>query len=229
MQRQEILERLEAMAQEKFRTQTLIPGRRKAIGVSNPDMRRLAKQIAADDPFGFLESNPQEYFEEQMLYAFVLGCAKGDFERKLKLFTRQFSNISDWACTDALCNDMKDIRKHREETLKAITPYVSSHNEFEVRCVAVTLLSHYVTEDYRDTVAELLPKLDTSDYYAMMGTAWAAAELVCRYPQYGIGFIGKRLLDERTHNRAIQKACESFRVSDEDKIILRKMKIQPLG
>lgn len=205
-------------------TEKLVPGSQNVLGIRLPALRKLAKQIVADHPRMYLEQNPQEYYEERLLQCFVLGYMRDDFDVLLSWFLREIPYVDNWAVNDALCMDFKVCRRHRPETLAAIEPLFSSHREFEVRVAAVMLLCHFVTPEYVQTVMQVLDRLDTGAYYAHMGVAWAAAEVVVKFPERGISWLQTCRLDEKTRRMAIRKALESFRVSAEDKEILRSLR-----
>ena len=226
MTTQEIRAQLAALGGDNPVADATIPNKSISFGVRVPDLRNLAKRIAKEDYKGFLDSGAREYFDEQMLRAYVIGYAKDDFDTLLGYFTAEIPYVHDWAVNDALCSSFKHAKKHREQTLKALEPYITSHNEFECRVVAVTLLAQFMDGEYLSVVEDILEKLDTTGYYAMMGVAWAAAEIVCRFPEEGMAFMERTTLDDRTFGKAVQKACESFRVSDEDKERLRRLKAE---
>ncbi len=211
-------------ADQKAFTEKLVPGAENVLGIRLPELRKLAKRIAAEDPRHYLENNPQEYHEERLLQCFTLGAMKDDFDYLLGQFMAQVPRVDNWAVNDALCMEFKVCRRHREQTLAALTPLFTSHREFEVRVAAVMLLCHFVTPEYVQTVTRILEELDTTKYYAMMGVAWAAAEVVVKFPALGIPYLETCRLDGRTRRKAIQKALESFRVSPEDKAALRALR-----
>ena len=226
---QEIRAELAAHGGDNPVADATIPNKSKSFGVRVPDLRALAKRIAKEDHRGFLDSGVREYFDEQMLRAYVIGYAKDDFDTLLSYFIGEIPYVHDWAVNDALCSSFKQAKKHRDTVLDALMPYITSHNEFECRVVAVTLLAQFMDEEYIPKVEEILEKLDTSGYYSMMGVAWAAAEIVCKFPDEGMAFMGRTTLDARTYSKAVQKACESYRVSDENKEALRRMKAERMG
>lgn len=207
-------------------TRMIVPGSQNVLGVRLPALRKLAKTILRDDPRAYLRANPQEYYEERLLQCFVLGGMKGDFPDLLDQFRAEIPYVDNWAVNDALCMDFKICRKHREETWAALEPLFGSHQEFEVRGAAVMLLCHFVTEDYVERVLSVLDRMDTSSYYAMMGVAWAVAEVVVRFPDLGIDYLNGCRLDARTKRKAIQKALESYRISAADKETLRAIRAE---
>ena len=207
-------------------TKKIVPGSQNVLGIRLPDLRKLAKQIVRGNPRVYLESNPQEYYEERLLQCFVLGGMKDDFSYLLSRFQKEIPYVDNWAVNDALCMDFKICRKHREETWQALEPLFHSHDEFEVRVAAVMLLCHFVTEDYLGKVIAALDGMDTSAYYAMMGVAWAVSEIVIKCPKEGIDYLKTCHLDAKTKRKAIAKSLESYRVSEEDKAILRSVRAE---
>ncbi len=207
-------------------TKMIVPGSQNVLGIRLPDLRKLARQIIRGNPREYLRSNPQEYYEERLLQCFVLGGMKDDFSYLLNEFQKEIPFVDNWAVNDALCMDFKICRKHREETWRAIKPLFRSHQEFEVRVAAVMLLCHFVTEDCLEQVISALDGMDTSAYYAMMGVAWAVSEIVIKFPDAGIDYLKNCHLDAKTKRKAIAKSLESFRVSAEDKEILRAIRAE---
>ncbi len=205
-------------------TKKIVPGSQNVLGIRLPDLRKLAKQIVRGNPREYLEANPQQYYEERLLQCFVLGGMKDDFSYLLNEFRKEIPFVDNWAVNDALCMDFKICRKHREETWRAIEPLFDSHQEFEVRVAAVMLLCHFVTEDCLGEVISALDKMDTSAYYAMMGVAWAVSEIVIKFPEAGIDYLKTCHLDAKTKRKAIAKSLDSYRVSEEDKAILRAIR-----
>ena len=205
-------------------TRMIVPGSQNVLGIRLPALRKLAKTILRDDPQAYLRANPQEYYEERLLQCFVLGGMKDDFSYLLEQFLAEIPYVDNWAVNDALCMDFKICRKHREETWKALAPLFGSHREFEVRVAAVMLLCHFVTEDDVERVLSVLDRMDTSAYYAMMGVAWAVAEVIVRFPKTGIDYLTVCHLDGKTKRKAIQKSLESYRISAADKETLRAIR-----
>ena len=102
--------------------------------------------------------------------------------------------------------------------------YLSGDKEFYQRFALTTLLHFYVDEKYADLIFRSVQKGNTNYYYVHMAAAWLIAEMLVKYYDTAKNFLLKNLLDKKTHNKAIQKACESFRLSDEQKIYLKGIK-----
>ncbi len=198
----------------------LDPSIHKVYGLTIPELRKLSKEIYNDDPILFLESNDFESYELKQLQAMVIGHLK-DIHIALKYFIKFIPEVDSWSVNDTLCMDFKIARKHRELVLDALKPYVKSDKEFEQRVVAVMLLCHYLEDDYIDQTIDILSSLKIDAYYAKMGVAWAFATILAKYPDKGLKFMERANLDPWTYKKTIQKAIESYRVSDKMKDILR--------
>ncbi len=192
---------------------------RTTFGISVPELRKLARQIARTDYKYFVENNPNNTFELQLLHAFVIGYAKDDIRTLLRYFKAFIPFANSWGLTDSLCQNFKIARKYPQEVWDFIMHYKNSKKEFESRIVSVMLLSHYLTDEYIDRVLDVLNNLNTDDYYSQMGVAWALATVVGKYPQKGMDFLRSQAckLDASTRQKTVQKIRESFRVSQEIK------------
>ena len=201
----------------------LDPSINKVYGLTIPELRNLSKEIYQDDPISFLETNDFESYELKQLQAMVIGHLK-DINVALKYFIKFIPEVDSWSVNDTLCMDFKIARKHLELVLDALKPFVKSNKEFEQRVVAVMLLCHYLEDDYIDQVIDILSALKIDAYYAKMGVAWAFATILAKYPDKGLKFMEIGNLDPWTYRKTIQKAIESFRVSDKLKDILRSFR-----
>lgn len=223
---EEVNKKLMELAEEKNakRSSTIIPGAKTILGARVPDLRKLAKQIAKENYREFLEQGREDYFEEQMLKAFVIGYAKDDIENLLSYADRFVPGIQDWCVNDGFCQTFSIARKHRDRVFAWLLPYVKEQKEYSQRMAAVLLMSHFLTDDYIYPTLELLNRLSFDAYYTKMGVAWCVATAYAKYPKETYAFLLDNRLDDWTYNKAIQKMRESFRVSAEDKEMLQKMR-----
>ncbi len=194
------------------------------FGISIPELKKFAKQIAKDDYKDFLDNNKCETFELRLLHAFVLGFAKDDINTLLDYFEKFVPYVDDWAVNDSLCQSFKIARKYPEIVWKYLMKYKKSKKEFESRIVSVMLLSHYLKDEYIDRVLKVLDSLCTNDYYSQMGVAWALATAVAYYPEKCIEYMKSEdcHLDDITHRKTLQKIRESYRVSDKVKQYIKE-------
>ena len=200
--------------------------KRTTFGISVPDLRKLAKTIAQKNYRQFLEENNLSDFEHRLLHAFVIGYAKDNIKILLSYFQKFIPYATSWELTDSLCQNFKITRSHKKEVWNFLQKYRKSNKEFESRIVSVMLLSHYLDNEYIDHVIKALDGLNTDRYYAKMGVAWAIATIMGKYPEKCLQYLQSNLchLDQKTFNKSLQKIKESYRVNDEIKEMLSKLK-----
>lgn len=193
------------------------------IGVRTPELRRLAKEIFKSGDFeGFLSSLPHKYFEENQLHAFIISEIK-DFEKCLSETEKFLPFVDNWATCDQ--SSFKAFNNHKAELQKKIKVWIKSNHTYTVRFAIGKLMQLFLDEDFRPEYAELVASVKSEEYYVNMMIAWYFATALSKQYEAAFSFIEQKRLDKWTHNKTIQKACESFRISDERKEILRGYKI----
>ena len=194
------------------------------IGVRTPQLRKLAKEIAkTDEKQLLLQGLPHAYFEENQLHAFVIALEK-DFERCLAEVERFLPYIDNWATCDQL--SPKVFAKHREELLSRIDVWLASDHVYTIRFGIGMLMQHFLNEDFDVKYAERVAGIRSDEYYVNMMTAWYFATALAKQYDAVLPFIENRKMDVWTHNKAIQKAVESYRITQEQKTYLRSLKIK---
>ena len=226
MRIEEIRGQLQELADESNarRSSSITPNARPILGARIPDLRRMAKQIAKEDYRAFLEQCPDDLLEWQILHAFVLGYAKDDVETILGYADRFIPKIGDGCVNDSFCQSFRIARQHRARVWDWLMQYAQKEKEYPQRVVAVMLLSHFLVEEYIGKVLEVTERLTCDAYYTKMGVAWCVATAYAKFPAETYSYLQKKRLKEWTFRKAIQKITESFRVSAEDKALLRTMK-----
>lgn len=213
---------------EKFKdfTSALIPGSRPILGVRVPILRKIAKEIAKGNWQTYLQEAPEDTYEEVAIKGFVIGYSKTTLEELLPYIAGHIEKINDWSLCDGFCSNLKIVTKRREDFLDFLLPYAKVDDEFKQRVVAVMLMNYYLTDEYVDMSLAALDSLKNEKYYCKMAVAWAIATAWAKQREktYGYMQVGNNSLDDWTYNKAIQKMLESYRVSEEDKDMLRKMK-----
>lgn len=217
--RTELEPRLRALADEKLAnfSSGLNPGCKPMLGVRLPELRKIAKELAKEDYKDFLEHCPDTYFEYETLQAYVLGYAKDDIEMILSYADRFVPKIKDWSVNDSLCQNFTVARKYRERVYDWLMGYAKREEEFSQRVVAVLLMSHFLVPEYIDRVLAVMDTLQYDGYYTKMGVAWCVATAYAKFPKETAAYLENNKLRDWTYNKSIQKMCESYRVSDEDK------------
>ena len=132
--------------------------------------------------------------------------------------------IDSWAVCDTTCSNLKITKKYQKEMWDFLENYIKSNKEFEIRFAVVMYLNYYLTDEYIDKVLERIDKITSKDYYAQMAIAWMLSFAYIKQKDKTIEYIKNNNLDKFTQNKAIQKICESYRVSKEEKDNLKKYK-----
>lgn len=217
--RTELEQRLRELASEhqaKF-SEGLTPNCKPMLGVRLPELRKIAKEIAKTDYRGFLEECPDTYFEHETLQAYVLGYAKDDIETILSYADRFVPKICDWSVNDSFCQNFSIARKYPERVFSWLMDYAKKEEEFSQRVVAVLLMSHFLVPEYIDKVLASMDILQYDGYYTKMGVAWCVATAYAKFPKETAAYLSDNKLQDWTFNKAIQKMCESYRVTEADK------------
>lgn len=192
----------------------------KIIGVRTPVLKKLAKSVLISPDF--LQSLPHEYFEENQLHAFVISEIK-DFEKCLFELNKFLPLIDNWATCDQL--SAKILKKRKSDLLPQIQKWIQSGKTYTVRFGIKMLMNHFLDEDFDISYPEIISKIRSDEYYIKMMVAWYFSTALSKQYDAVLPFIQNKTLEKWTHNKAIQKAIESLRISAEQKDYLRKLKI----
>lgn len=216
-------------AEEEYRKfhQSLVPGLSTMLGVRMPKCREIAKKIAKQDWTAFLESADDGCYEELMLQGLVIGYAKMTLEQRTLQLECFVPKINNWAVCDCSCSTFKFMKQEPDYWLAFLKKYLDSGKEFEVRFAVVSLMDHFMEEKYLALQFEQYERIYSAEsvpYYIQMAVAWAVSVCFVRFPKQTEEFLRRNTLDVFTHNKAIQKIRESYRVSKETKEELLKLK-----
>lgn len=195
----------------------------KMIGVRTPVLRKLAKDLAKRKEIGgFLNDLPHRYFDENQLHAFIISQLK-DYEQCMDEVIRFLPYIDNWATCDQL--SPKIFRKHRPKLIDQIRKWIISDRTYTIRFGIGMLMEHFLDEDYDPAYPEMVACIRSDEYYVNMMIAWYFATALAKQYDSILPFIKNRRLDPWTHNKTIQKARESYRISPEQKEYLKALKI----
>lgn len=228
MERKEIIEQIKNISDEKYREfhKSICPGVDQIIGVRIPKLRNYAKELLkkykCQDLLNILED---EYYEEIMLKGMIIGLSKKEkFEEIKKYIESYIPKINNWALCDVFCAGLKITKKNKEIMWEFIKPYLNSSKEFEIRFGIVMILDYYIEEQYLEENFRIFENVKNEEYYVQMAIAWAISICLIKYFNETIEYLKTSKLDKFTYNKALQKGIESFRISEENKKILRNMK-----
>ena len=192
------------------------------IGIRTPVLRRFAAEYAkTPDAADFLASLPHDYYEENNLHAFLIEKI-GDYAKALAALESFLPYIDNWATCDAF--SPKVFAKHTDELLPHIRAWIASDEIYTVRYGLGTLMRYYLDEHFKPEYLLLAASVRSEEYYVNMMISWLFATALAKQYDAALQILLEHKLDVWTHNKAIQKARESFRVSDEQKTFLKTLK-----
>ena len=194
------------------------------IGVRTPALRSYAKELAREGTAAaFLSDLPHAYFDEDQLHAFLLSEIK-DFDRCVAAVDRFLSYVDNWATSDQL--SPKCFKKHRQALLPYIERWIDSGETYPVRFGVGMLMQHYLDEAFDSRYLQIVADIRSEAYYVNMMRAWYFATALAKQYEAALPYLEQRQLDPWTHQKAIQKAVESYRVSAEQKQYLKTLRIR---
>ncbi|MBR6689987.1 MAG: DNA alkylation repair protein [Bacilli bacterium] len=197
----------------------------KLIGVRTPELKRIAKVIARSNYEDFFKDNKHELYEENLVHGLVLGYLKLEFDDLKPLVDEFIPYIDNWAVCDITVANLKVYKKNKTKDIvfNEIKKYISNNNPWINRFGYVLLLEYFIEEKYIEETFELCSNYK-DEYYVKMAIAWLISMCYIKFKGRTLTFLKKNKLDTWTHNKAIQKIIESYRVSDDDKKMLRSLK-----
>ncbi len=194
------------------------------IGVRTPDLRKLAKEYSkAPEAMEFLKILPHRYYEENNLHGFLIETIK-DYDAAIDAVDAFLPYIDNWATCDLM--SPKVFKKHLPELFEKIRVWLKSDKTYTVRFGIGMLMSFYLDEHFKPEMLKLAADIRSDEYYINMMIAWYFATALAKQCDAALPYIQNQRLEKWTHNKAIQKAIESYRISDETKAYLRTLKIK---
>lgn len=208
-----------AVFQSKL-TPTVAP--EKFIGVRVPEVRKLAKKLAQDEHLtSFLNELPHEYYDENMLHGLLISEIK-DYDACIEETDKFLPYVDNWAVCDIM--SPKIFAKNKDKLIEKIREWASSKDTYTCRFGIEMLMSHFLDGDFEPEYLEIVAKVRSTEYYVNMMIAWFFATALAKQWDATIPYVENHKLDNWTHNKTIQKAVESYRITNEQKVYLRSLK-----
>lgn len=193
------------------------------IGVRTNLLRQLAKRLIKQESINiFLHDLPHKYFDENQLHIFIVSEIK-DFDICIIETERFLPYVNNWATCDMF--SPKCFEKNKEQLLPYIYKWTDCSKEYSVRFAIGLLMKYFLAEDFKEEYLNKVVSIKREEYYIKMMQAWYIATALAKNYSQTIGILQKSVLDKWTHNRSIQKAVESFRISNEQKTYLKSLKL----
>ncbi len=192
------------------------------IGVRTPELRKMAKQVSKTPAVQeFIQTLPHRYFDENQLHAFILSEEK-NFDACIAELERFLPYVDNWATCDQL--SPKCFKKHTQELIPYIRRWMASRRTYTIRFGMGMLMRYYLDEAFKPEYLEWVAAIQSKEYYIRMMQAWFFATALAKQWDAAFPYIGLHRLHPCTRNKAIQKAIESYRITDEQKRILRALR-----
>ena len=196
----------------------------KIIGVRTPALRVFAKKYGkTDEAKEYLQILPHQYYEENNLHGLLIEQIK-DYDTCLEELERFLPYIDNWATCDMLA--VKVVKKHQDTFIDEVYRWMESDHAYTIRFGISMLMRYYLEDAFQMEYPEKVAQIRSEEYYVNMMRAWYFATALAKQYDKILPFIEKQKLDVWTHNKTIQKAIESYRITPEQKEYLRGLKIK---
>lgn len=193
------------------------------IGVRLPVLKKYAKDLDEKSRKEFLKELPHQYHEENVLHALILSNIK-DYDLFINFANEFLPYVTNWSVCDTLCN--KYLVKYKERLINELYKWLNSDELYRVRYAVKCLMNYYLGEDLKEEHLERVSMVKLDDYYVRMMIAWYLATGLAKNYDSFVKVIEEKRFDSFTHNKAIQKAVESYRVSEQHKDYLKTLKLK---
>ena len=204
----------------------LLPGIEEAriLGVKVPELRKVAKELLRSGEYKEFLTEKHFYVEEVILHGLVLGYAKLTIDELIMELEKFLPQADNWMVTDCTAGGLKAVVKNRDIFYSKCLEWLGSEREYTVRFAVVVLLGYYLDDDFRKDIPALLARYESDSYYINMAIAWYfSVALVKHYDETIDLFRSHAISNTWVHNKSIQKAIESYRISDERKAYLKRL------
>jgi len=192
------------------------------IGIRTPNLRKLAKELVKENQYkSFLEELPHKYFDENQLHAFIISEIK-DYEECMTYINKFLPYIDNWATCDQM--SPKAFKKNKDKLLNEIKKWLKSSKTYTIRFGIGMLMQHYLDADFKEEYLKMVSSIKSDEYYVNMMIAWYFATALAKQYEKAVIYLENNELDTWTHNKTIQKAVESYRITPAQKEYLRKLK-----
>ncbi len=224
-----IKQKFEALAENDYKqfNKRIIPTNYEMLGIRMPALKKLAKELSVNPNIEtYLNNAEYTTYEHILLYGLVLGqLKKPSLETIYRHLDPLILKFDNWAHVDTIISAIKIFSKYPDEVLSHFLPLKTHEGEFTKRVFVIIQMDFLMNESYIDTVLKHLPEVPQGQYYVDMAIAWAISVGLIKFNDKTVPLLEQRIFSKFVHNKAIQKARESYRITPEMKEQLNKMKI----
>lgn len=225
-----INEKLRSLAESDYKAfnEKLIPTKYEILGIRMPALKKMAKEIAASpDVETFLENAEYTTYDHILLYGLVVGnLKKPSLETIFRYLDPLILKFDNWAHVDTIVCTPKIFGKHPEEVLTHFLPLKTHEGEFTKRSFVILLMDYFINETYIDKTLKHFTEVPQGQYYVDMAIAWAISVCLIKFYDKALPLLEQQTFSKFVHNKAIQKARESYRITPEVKEYLNGMKVK---
>lgn len=194
----------------------------KFIGVRVPILRKFAKEYVKDKNIDiFLNDLPHKYYDENMLHALIISEIK-DYETCIAKVEKFLPYVDNWAVCDIM--SPKVFKNNKDKLINNVLKWVKSNNTYTCRFGIEMIMTYYLDENFKSNYLEMVSKIKTDEYYIKMVIAWFFATALAKKWNETISYLEENKLNIWIHNKTIQKARESYRITEKQKEYLKKLK-----
>ena len=225
---QNVQKELLAMQDIKYRdfNSKLLPtvDKEKIIGVCTPQLRKFATAFAkTEDAEEFMRNLPHKYYEEDNLHGFLIEKIK-DYDQCIEALDKFLPYIDNWGTCDSI--SPKVLKKEPEKLLKKIKVWIKAEETYVVRYAIGCLMRYYLDDNFSTEYADMVAQVQSEEYYIQMMQAWYFATALAKRYDAVLPYLLEYKLSTWVHNKTIQKAVESYRITPERKIYLKTLKLK---
>ena len=196
----------------------------RVIGVRTPALRAFAKKYGKpEEAKQFVEVLPHQYYEENNLHGLLLEQGK-NYEKCVKDLDRFLPYVDNWATCDLLA--VKIVKKHLDLFIKEVYRWMESEHTYTIRFGINMLMRYYLEDEFKLEYPEKVAAIRSEEYYVNMMRAWYFATALAKQYEAIIPYLEEKRMDTWTHNKTIQKAIESYRITPEQKVYLRTLRVK---
>jgi 3-methyladenine DNA glycosylase AlkD len=209
---------------KEFGGKIIVPRGYQVIGIRTPVMRAFAKEICNGDWRSYLDGIDDKYHEDMILRGFIIAHAKMDDNERYELVRKFIPGIDNWAICDTFCSALNVNKKNADAVWKFIIPYLGTNDEFQIRFAVAMMILHFVNTEYVKNVIRHMETIKHDAYYVKMAVAWCLSVCFIKFPEETMPCLKNNTLDDFTFSKTLSKITDSFRVSDDVKHEIRKMR-----
>ena len=208
---------------KEFHSKIVNNSKYEIIGIRAPISKNIAKKISKTNIEDYLNIDKDNYYEEVLIEGLVISKIK-DEEVFYKYFMKYIDKIDNWALCDSFSSSIKIVEKYPDKYFNICNDLINTNEEYKVRLGIVMILNHFINDNNLDKIISIIDNIKSDIYYINMAIAWLVAEIYIKHRKEGLEFIKNNNLDKFTQNKAISKIHDSYRVTKEEKELLKKYK-----